>query len=191
MGVELIPVELPKFPYDAMRTLLNVEGAAAFDWLTLTGKDQLLIDHGDSTWPNTFRAARFYPAVEYIQCMRARTLAIAAFGKLFEQVDVIVTPTSGPSNQVTVTNQTGHPAVIVPNGIRGNDSPPEVSGGGAGGGGAAAAPTPPGVSNRSGGPGTPVSITFLGGLYKDAETCAFAHAYQQAAGFLKLHPPLA
>jgi Asp-tRNA(Asn)/Glu-tRNA(Gln) amidotransferase A subunit family amidase len=191
MGVELIPVELPKFPYDAMRTLLNVEGAAAFDWLTLTGKDQLLIDHGDSTWPNTFRAARFYPAVEYIQCMRARTLAIAAFGKLFEQVDVIITPTSGPSNQVTVTNQTGHPAVIVPNGIRGNDSPPEVSGGGAGGGGAAAAPTPPGVSNRSGGPGTPVSITFLGGLYKDAETCAFAHAYQQAAGFLKLHPPLA
>jgi len=188
MGVNLIPVELPKFPYDAMRTLLNVEGAAAFDWLTLTGKDQLLIDHGGSTWPNTFRAARFYPAVEYIQCMRARTLAIAAFGELFQRVDVIVTPTSGPSNQVTVTNQTGHPAVIVPNGVRGDDSPPEVVGGGAGG--AAAAPLPPGVSNRSGGPGTPTSITFLGGLYKDAETLAFARAYQEAAGFRELHPPL-
>ena len=136
------------------------------------------------------RGARFYPAVEYIQTMRARTLAIAAFGKLFEQVDVIVTPTSGPSNQVAVTNLTGHPAVIVPNGVRGNDSPAEVSGGG-GGGGFAAPSTAAAVSNRSGGPGTPVSLTFLGGLYKDAETCAFAHAYQEATGFHKLHPQLA
>jgi Asp-tRNA(Asn)/Glu-tRNA(Gln) amidotransferase A subunit family amidase len=186
MGVTLIPVELPKFPYDAMRTLLNVEGAAAFDWLTLTGKDKLLFERGESTWPNTFRAARFYPAVEYIQCMRARTLAIAAFGTLFEQVDVIVTPTSGPSNQVTVTNQTGHPAVIVPNGVRGNDSPASISGGGSG-----AVPSRMGASNLSGGPGTPVSLTFLGGLYKDAETLAFARAYQDATGFHKLHPNLA
>ena len=183
MGITLIPVELPAFPYDAMRATLNVEGAAAFDWLTLTGKDQLLIDHGGSTWPNTFRAARFYPAVEYIQCMRARTLAIDAFGKLFQKVDVIVTPTSGPSNQVTVTNQTGHPAVIVPNGVRGDDSPPQVSAGGAGGAFAAGPP------NYSGGPGTPVSLTFLGALYKDSETLALAHAYQQATGFQKMHPP--
>ncbi len=51
--------------------------------------------------------------------MRARTLAIRAFAKVFEQVDVIVTPTTGVSNQVTVTNLTGHPAVIVPNGCAG------------------------------------------------------------------------
>jgi len=114
--------------------------------------------------------------------MRARTLAIQEFAKVFGQVDLIVCPTSGPSNQVTVTNLTGHPAVILPNGVRGSDAPitppqPTVAG-----------PATPG--NQGGGPNTPVSLTFLGGLYKDAETCAFAHAYQQATGFHKLHPPL-
>jgi len=186
MGVKLIPVAFPKFPYDAFRGIINAESAAAFDWLTLSGKDKLLTEASGSTWPNSWRAARFYPAVEYIQAMRARELVIREFAKLYEQVDIIVAPTSGPSGQVAVTNQTGHPAVIVPNGLRGNDAPiPPVfagpTGAGAGGGGA---------GNQGGGPGTPVSLTFLGNLYKDAETCAFAHAYQQATGFHKLHPPM-
>jgi Asp-tRNA(Asn)/Glu-tRNA(Gln) amidotransferase A subunit family amidase len=184
MGVQLIPVAFPEFPYDAMRAVINAESAAAFDSLTLTGRDKLLVDASGSIWPNTWRAARVYPAVEYIQVMRVRELVIREFAKLFAEVDVIVTPTSGPSNQVAVTNQTGHVAVIVPNGLRGPDAPvpPSIPAGGAPGIGA---------GNQGGGPNTPVSITFLGALYKDAETCAFAHAYQQAAGFLNLHPPLA
>ena len=40
MGVQLIPVALPKFPYDAFRGLLDAESGAAFDWLTLTGCDK-------------------------------------------------------------------------------------------------------------------------------------------------------
>jgi Asp-tRNA(Asn)/Glu-tRNA(Gln) amidotransferase A subunit family amidase len=174
MGVELIPVTLPSFPYDAMHSILDVEAAAAFEYLTLNGRDKLLSEHGGSAWPNTWRAAHFYSAVEYIQANRARSLAIAAFAKLFAEVDIIVTPTSG-SNQVTVTNQTGHPAVIVPNGLRGADAP-IVSG--------------PDAARAGGGPNTPVSITFLGGLFKDAELCAFAHAYQAMTGFDKFHPPL-
>jgi len=179
MGVQPIPVELPKYPYNAMHDILTVEAAAAFEWLTLTGRDKLLSEHGGSSWPNNWRTASFYPAVQYIQANRARSLAIEAFGKLFSEVDIIVTPTSG-SNQVTITNQTGHPAVIVPNGLRGADAPV-----------APAIPGAPGGGNQGGGPNTPVSLTFLGGLYKDAQLCAFAHAYQQATGFHKLHPPLA
>jgi Asp-tRNA(Asn)/Glu-tRNA(Gln) amidotransferase A subunit family amidase len=184
MGVQLIPVAFPEFPYDAMRGIINAESAAAFDSLTLTGRDKLLTEASGSSWPNSWRAARLYPAVEYIQTMRVRELAIRAFAKLFAEVDVIVTPTSGPSNQVAVTNQTGHLAVIVPNGLRGKDAPPTPSFAGPGGGGG-------GGGNQGGGPNTPVSLTFLGALFKDAETCAFAHAYQRAAGFLSLHPPLA
>jgi Asp-tRNA(Asn)/Glu-tRNA(Gln) amidotransferase A subunit family amidase len=189
MGVHLIPVAFPEFPYDAMRGIINAESAAAFDSLTLTGRDKLLVKASGSSWPNTWRAARFYPAVEYLQCMRVRELAIREFAKLFEQVDIIVTPTSGPSNQVAVTNQTGHLAVIVPNGVRGADAPPATSFGGGGAG--TAPPAQGGGSNLNGGPDTPVSLTFLGGLFKDAETCAFAHAYQQATNFHKLHPKLA
>ena len=203
MGVELIPVSLPEAPYEAMRSIYSVEGAAAFQYLTLSGRDKLLAERSASNWPNIFRAANFTPAVEYIQSMRARYLAIVRMAKVFEQVDIIVTPTTGASQQVNVTNLTGHPAVIVPNGLRGADAPPPIAFGGPGGpggaGGPAAVPGGPGVAgggaagsnNAGGGPNTPVSITFLGGLYKDAQTCAFAHAYQEAAGFLGLHPPLA
>ena len=188
MGANLIPVAFPKFPYEAFRSIINVESAAAFDSLTLTGHDKLLTERSGSTWPNSWRAARFYPAIEYIQAMRARELVIREFAKLYEQVDIIVAPTSGPSNQVAITNQRGHPAVIVPNGLRGKDAPtpPTFAGGPATGGAVAGI----GAGNQGGGPGTPVSITFLGSLYKDAELCAFAYAYQQTAGFLDLHPPM-
>ncbi len=175
MGVQLVPVVLPDLPYGAMTPLLTAEAAAAFDELTTTGRDKLLAEQGPEDWPNDFRISRFYPAVEYIQANRARTLAIREVSKLFEQVDVIVASTN--SEQLPVTNLTGHPAVIVPNGLRGND-----------------APAPPAVDtgddDQIGGPGTPVSLTFLAGHYQDAKLCAFAKAYQDATGFQKLHPKL-
>jgi Asp-tRNA(Asn)/Glu-tRNA(Gln) amidotransferase A subunit family amidase len=175
MGVNLIPLELPKLPFGAMVPLLTAEAAAAFDQLTTTGRDKLLTEQGPEDWPNNFRVARFYPAVEYIQANRARSLAIRQMSALFEKADVIVAATN--SDQLVVTNLTGHPAVIVPNGLRGSD-----------------APEPPAVDtgddDQIGGPGTPVSVTFLAGHYQDAKLCAFARAYQQATGFEKLHPKL-
>jgi len=175
MGVNLIPVELPKLPYGAMTALLGAEAAAAFDDLTMSGRDALLTEQGVEDWPNNFRIARFYPAVEYIQANRARTLAAQQVSALFEQVDVIVTPTTGM--QLGATNLTGHPALIVPNGLRGDD-----------------APRPPkiddGDNDDIGGPGTPVSLTFLAGHYQDAKLATFGWAYQQATGFHKLHPKL-
>ncbi len=121
MGVKLIPVELPKLPFDAMANLLGAEAAAAFDELTISGRDRLLTGQGPEDWPNLFRIARFYPAVEYIQANRARSLAIQQMARIFKTVDVIVTPSEG--EQLTITNLTGHPAVIQPNGIRGKDAP--------------------------------------------------------------------
>ena len=175
MGVDMKPVALPKLPYGDMSPLLTAEAAAAFDDLTMSGRDRLLTEQSPDDWPNLFRVSRFYPAVEYIQANRARTLAIQQMAALFQAVDVIVTPSGG--EQLVATNLTGHPAVIVPNGIRGNDAPvpPKVDGG---------------DDDSIGGPGTPVSLTFLGGLYQDAKLCAFARAYQDATGFQKLHPKL-
>jgi Asp-tRNA(Asn)/Glu-tRNA(Gln) amidotransferase A subunit family amidase len=175
MGVNLIPLELPKLPFGAMVPLLTAEAAAAFDDLTTTGRDKLLTEQGPEDWPNSFRVARFYPAVEYIQANRARSLAIQQMSALFAKADVIVASTN--SQQLVVTNLTGHPSCIVPNGLRGDD-----------------APTPPAVDtgddDQIGGPGTPVSLTFLAGHYQDAKLCAVARAYQQATGFEKLHPKL-
>ena len=175
MGVNLIPVELPKLPYGPISTLLGAEAAAAFDDLTMSGRDALLTEQGVEDWPNAFRIARFYPAVEYIQANRARTLAIQQVSALFENVDIIVTPST--DTQLIATNLTGHPALIVPNGLRGPD-----------------APKPPALDDGDhediGGPGTPVSLTFLAAHYQDAKLAAFAWAYQRATGFQKLHPKL-
>jgi Asp-tRNA(Asn)/Glu-tRNA(Gln) amidotransferase A subunit family amidase len=175
MGVKLIPVEMPKFPYGAIVPVLEAEAAAAFDELTRSGRDKLLTGQAANDWPNQFRVARFYSAVDYVQAMRARTLAVAAMSQLFETVDVIVTPSGG--DQLTATNLTGQPAVIVPNGVRGTDAPKPANEG-------------DGNPQNQGGPGTPVSITFLGGLYQDAKAAALARAYQEATGFHKMRPKL-
>jgi Asp-tRNA(Asn)/Glu-tRNA(Gln) amidotransferase A subunit family amidase len=175
MGLTLIEKEMPKFPFGSLVPMLEAEAAAAFDELTRSGRDALLTGQQPSDWPNQFRSARLYPAVEYIQAARARTLALAEMTKLFADVDVIVTPSGGA--QLTATNLTGQPAVIVPNGFRGADAPPSPNLG-------------DGAVNNAGGPGTPVSLTFLGALYGEAKACALAHAYQQKTGFHLLHPKL-
>jgi len=175
MGVNLIPVEMPKFPYDPMVAMLESEAAAAFDELTRTGRDKLLTEQGPDDWPNTFRAARFFPAVEYIQASRARRMAMDAVGRVFSEFDVIVTPTS--SQQLVITNLTGHPALILPNGFRGADAPPPAS-------------TVEGADENVGGSGTAVSLTFLGNLFGENKLLALARAYQEATGFHKLRPRL-
>ena len=175
MGVHLIPVELPKFPYQSMVTMLSAEAAAAFDELTRTGRDKLLTSQKPFDWPNTFRSARFIPAVEYIQASRARRLAMQAVAKVFDGFDVIVAPTS--SNQLVITNLTGNPAVILPNGFRGQGAPKPPT-------------DDPGDFQNVGGPGTPVSLTFLGKLYGEAKLLALARAYQNATEFHHKHPAL-
>ena len=175
MGVKLIPVEMPDFPFAAIVPVLEAEAAAAFDDLTRSGRDKLLTGQLPFDWPNQFRIARFYSAVDYIQAMRARTLAIAAMEKLFAQLDVIVTPSQGI--QLQATNLTGHPAIIVPNGIRGDGAPKSDT-------------DEDGALANAGGPGTPVSLTFLGALYSDARLAAFAKAYQDATSFQLMHPKL-
>jgi Asp-tRNA(Asn)/Glu-tRNA(Gln) amidotransferase A subunit family amidase len=175
MGVKLVPVEMPKFPYDAMVAMLTAESAAAFDELTRSGKDKLLTSQKDYDWPNTFRTARFIPAVEYIQAARARRMAMGAVAKVFEPFDVIVAPTQG--QQLVITNLTGHPAVILPNGLRGSDAPKPPS-------------DDPGDFTNAGGPGTLASLTFLGNLFGEAELLALARAYQEATGFHLLHPKM-
>lgn len=178
LGVTLIPVELPHgLHFGDQVPLLGAEAAAAFDELTLSGRDQLLTGQKPYDWPNAFRRARFFSAVDYLQAQRARSLVVDAMAKLFAQVDVIVTPSGGA--QLTATNLSGHPAVIVPNGLRGPDAPK------------ATVSEDDDELDNPGGPGTPVSLTLLGALYADARLLAVARAYQQATGFHHAHPPLA
>jgi Asp-tRNA(Asn)/Glu-tRNA(Gln) amidotransferase A subunit family amidase len=175
MGVALTPMELPKFPFGALGGMLTAEATAAFDDLTRSGRDALLIGQQPFDWPNSFRTMRLYTAVDYINASRARSLAIQQMADAFAPFDVIVTPSGG--QQLPATNLCGQPAMIVPNGLRGADAPPPPT-------------DEDGSLYNAGGPGTPVSITFLAPLYEDAKAVALAHAYQQKTGFHLLHPKL-
>jgi Asp-tRNA(Asn)/Glu-tRNA(Gln) amidotransferase A subunit family amidase len=115
-----------------------------------------MAQQGRNAWPNSFRVARFIPAVEYVNANRLRTVAMQKMAALMSTLDVLVTPTSG--TQLLVTNLTGHPALILPNGSRAD--------------------------------GTPVSLTFLGDLYREAPVLALARAYQEKTGFHLKHPTL-
>ncbi|HXF06189.1 MAG TPA: amidase [Blastocatellia bacterium] len=115
-GARLEPMELPSFPARALLIILNAEAAASFDDLTRSGGVDQLSGQGPGDWPNTFRVARFIPAVEYLRAQRARRLLMRQMDELMAQWDVFVSPAPG-SASLTITNLTGHPAVCVPCGF--------------------------------------------------------------------------
>jgi Asp-tRNA(Asn)/Glu-tRNA(Gln) amidotransferase A subunit family amidase len=127
MGINLIPIRLPEqIPSMAISIMLEAEAAAAFSDLTLTKKDTMMVLQRKGSWPNIFRQARFIPAVEYIQASRIRTQLICAFIDIFKNVDVIVCPTWG-GNQELMTNLTGHPALLIPNGFGKDGLPTSIT----------------------------------------------------------------
>lgn len=113
-GATLVPVSLPDLPAAAIYAILNAEAGAMFDELTRSGAINDLTDKGPNSRANQLRASRFIPAVEYIRAQRVRTLLLEQVNALFESVDVFLAPSS--SDSVTITNLTGHPAVVVPAG---------------------------------------------------------------------------
>lgn len=160
LGARLEEVKLPQdLPLQGLSSILSAEAAAAFDELTRSQRDTLLVRQIKNAWPNVFRAARFIPAVEYIQANRIRQQLIEQMHGIMEGYDAIVAPTYG-GGQLFITNLTGHPCVVVPNGLNSEGTPANVS------------------------------ISFIGRLYGEADLLSLARAYQQATEWDELHPPM-
>ncbi len=124
LGFKLAPVKLPsELPLDSLRFILQAEAAAAFDELTRSGRDALMTRQAANAWPNLFRRAQLIPAVEYIRANRIRALLMQAMDRAMAEFDVYVCPSFGGGN-LLLTNLTGHPAVVLPNGFRASDGTP-------------------------------------------------------------------
>ena len=120
----LVAVELPSsrdLPISAIgSSILSVEAAAAFDDLTRSPNDDLMVPLPErSSWPATFRAARLVPAVEYINANRARTLLMQKMHDAMKDVDVLIMPNTA----LQLTNLTGHPQIALPAGFNANGTP--------------------------------------------------------------------
>jgi Asp-tRNA(Asn)/Glu-tRNA(Gln) amidotransferase A subunit family amidase len=152
LGAQLVPLKTPaKYPASALLIILSTEAAAAFDALTRQG-----VTEGLNNWPYIFRQGQFVPAVEYLRANRIRTLLMKEMAEIMAQVDLYV-----GGNDLLVTNLTGHPTVVLPNGFR-----------------------------KESGVELPTSLTFTGRLYGESELLAVAHAYQQATGHHRRRPPM-
>jgi Asp-tRNA(Asn)/Glu-tRNA(Gln) amidotransferase A subunit family amidase len=124
LGAELIAIELPDYPIETMSFILAAEAAAAFDDLTRSDRDDLLVRQTKDAWPNVLRQARLIPAVEYIQANRLRTLVMRAMAGIMAEVDMYV---GFGGTDLLLTNMTGHPAVVVPTGVTAQGAPTSIT----------------------------------------------------------------
>ncbi len=114
------------YPVNLVSIILNAESAAAFDELTRTNRDDLIERQDRNFWPNSFRAARTIPAVEYINANRYRSILCSRMNDFMKNYDVLIVPTFS-GRQLSMTNLTGHPVVCMPIGFNQTGSPLSIT----------------------------------------------------------------
>ena len=124
-GAKIERLALPEKPIEPLAFILSAEAAAAFDELTRSGQLDRMVRQERDSWPVVFRSARFIPAVEYLQANRHRAKLVDAMNELMNRVDVLVAP-SLHGQALLLTNLTGHPCVVVPNGFDADGHPTSI-----------------------------------------------------------------
>lgn len=175
LGVELVVVQLPELPYSSLLDNLDVESAAVFEELTLSGRDKELIVQSQ---PQSWREARLLSAVDYLQKERFRRQVMQHMNELFKTVDVVFGPTYGSYNLFMTTNFTGHPGVTLRAGFveSPSRSDPEDYFGPA---------DPKGVMHT-----VTRNVAFHGRLFGEGAMLALARALESALAVWRRRPPI-
>lgn len=129
LGADMQAVSMPDsttLPVKVLSLIMYAEAGAAFDDLTRYNLDDSMVRQDEGARPNALRQSRFIPAVEYIMANRYRYQLIQEMQTLMEEVDIVVAPTQG-FPQLLITNMTGHPVVVVPNGIDDEGRPQSIT----------------------------------------------------------------
>lgn len=129
LGANVKPVFFPDsafYPVNLVSIILNAESAAAFDELTRSNRDDLIERQDRDFWPNSFRAARTVPAVEYINANRYRSILCRRMNDFMKDYDVLIVPTFA-GRQLSITNLTGHPVVCMPSGFNEKGAPLSIT----------------------------------------------------------------
>ena len=112
LGVQVAPFDLPQLPTGAIGFILGTEAAAAFDVPTLHAQlDSMRAAPEESRWPDSFRASRFVPAIDYLQANRVRMRIIEELHEALGDLDLFI------GSNLALTNLTGHPEISMPSGF--------------------------------------------------------------------------
>lgn len=171
---EVVEFKLPDLPQSPLPQQLLAEAAAAFEELTLTGRDNEMVWQEDEAWPNSFRAIRFLSAVDLIQIDRLRRRWMQEMHAAFEGIDLVVGPNYS-SGMLTPTNFTGHPCLVIRAGFQ--ETTPRAM--------FNAPPDADALPVR-----TPVAISLWAPLFQEAKLLAFGRALEQELGVATTRPEL-
>jgi len=159
------PEPMPELPRGGSNAL-GVESAAAFDFHVAPGGELAPVPEGLSQTErrraNRFRTGRETKGIDYVNGQRRRLLLMHQVDDALEGFDLFV---SG-SGQVGLTNQTGHPAAVVPYdfGVRNPDDERPTT--------------------------MPLTTTLIGRLFGDDVILGVAHAFQRRTDWHLRRPPL-
>jgi Asp-tRNA(Asn)/Glu-tRNA(Gln) amidotransferase A subunit family amidase len=174
-GAQLVEVRMPDVPYGLLGTQVFVDAAAAFMQLTMTHEDAELRWQSDQAWPNTWRRAHLFPAVELVQIERVRRQAMVALDGLFEGIDALIGPVFADGS-LAATNATGHPCLVLKAGFLErptraiDDVPINVHG----------------AEHR-----VPRAICLWSALFREDVLITLGRALETVLGVVDLNPPLA
>ena len=175
LGVTLVTVTLPDLPNSALSTLLDVESAAVFEDLTLSGQDAELRTQSQ---PQSWREARLLSAVDYLQKERLRRQIMQAMHELLSTVDVLFGPTYGSYDLFMTTNFTGHPGLTLRAGFV--ESPSRSSDA------KFFAPADPHGPQHT----VTRNVAFHGRLFEEGTMLALARALESKLGVWQRRPPI-
>ncbi len=174
LGYDLTEITLPDLPYGSLVTLLEVEGAAAFEEMTLSNRDDMMTWQEPRAWPNTFRSAHLHSAVEAMQLDRFRRQVMQMMADVYKQVDVILCPNFG-GGMLLITNYTGHPCLIFPAGLETRETVPLTG-----------RPVPEERPTKS----VPQGFTLWGNMFREDQILALGSLLERQINFKANRPKL-
>jgi Asp-tRNA(Asn)/Glu-tRNA(Gln) amidotransferase A subunit family amidase len=160
LGADLRPMpERPRSP----SSQLGVESSAAFEfYVTQQAAEREASGEEEPAGGRRGRFTSDATALDYLQTQRRRLIVMNQMAELMEGFDMYVGSDTG------LTNETGHPAVVVPTSFQ----------------------SPPPRGDNPPGPPQPLTTTIIGQLFADDKLLSVAHAYQQSTDWHTRRPSL-
>ncbi|MCB2113706.1 MAG: amidase [Parvularculaceae bacterium] len=174
LGVTLKEFPWPSTDYSPLVKIVEIEAAAAFSDLTLSDRDDELTWQDARAWPNSWRQARLFPAVDYVQIDRLRRRAMQELGDAFAGFDALIGPNFA-ADALLATNCTGHPQLCVRAGFAQTPTRDLFS---------QSAKTAGAETFR-----TPRGVSLWANLFQEGKIIALGRALESALGVQRIRPP--